>query len=194
MSGDRASTRRARVRAAVTARCWNIFAARPSPPAPRCERSTIVRRIVWRRGAVSVDAAGPKSRADTLRGRAAVVTVSAGVLRHAGDDAAIAFEPSLPADKREALSSIEMGHAVKVVLWFRTAFWEGICDGRYRDASLFRRDGGPFPAYWTQFPVRSTLVAAWAGGPRAVALDRTARAKLIERARNGFAALLKERS
>ncbi len=76
----------------------------------------------------------------TFRARAAVVTLPVGVLRHSGDDAEIVFDPELPAVKRDALGSIEMGHAVKVALWFRTAFWERIRDGRYRDAAILSLD------------------------------------------------------
>ena len=85
-----------------------------------------------------------------------------------------------------------MGHVVKVVLWFRSAFWERVRNGRYRDAAFFRCERQPFVTYWTQLPVRRTLVVAWVGGPKAVALSGIAEAELIERALNGFGALLNE--
>jgi monoamine oxidase len=40
--------------------------------------------------------------------------------------------------------------------------------------------------------VRSELIVAWAGGPKASALNGTSRAELIERALNGFGALFGE--
>jgi monoamine oxidase len=98
----------------------------------------------------------------------------------------------LPPAKREALRSIEMGHVVKVALWFRTAFWERVQNRRYRDAAFFRCEGQPFPTYWTQLPVRSMLVVAWAGGPKAIALNGLAEADLIGRALNSFGGLFKE--
>lgn len=154
--------------------------------------STVVRRISWRRGSVAVDARGAGGDTLTFRARAAVVTLPVGVLRHSGDDAEIVFDPGLPTVKRDALGSIEMGHAVKVALWFRTAFWERIGDGRYRDAGFFRWIGRPFPTYWTQFPVRSELIVAWAGGPKAIALQGDSHAELIARALDGFGALFGE--
>ena len=96
------------------------------------------------------------------------------------------FEPELPPAKLEALERIEMGHVVKVALAFRTAFWEGAGDGRFRDAGFFHCDEWAFPTYWTQLPVRGELIVAWAGGPKAGALRGVAEADLIERAAKGF--------
>ena len=47
-----------------------------------------------------------------------------------------------------------------------------------------------FRRIWTQFPVRTTLVIAWAGGPKAIALHGLPQADVIERALSGFGALL----
>lgn len=149
--------------------------------------STVVRRVSWRRGAVAVDTSccgGPQ----VFHARAAILTLPVGVLRHRGDETAVAFDPPLPSAKTEALSGIEMGHAMKVALWFRTAFWARIRSGRYRGAAFFRCERQPFPVYWTQAPP-SGLVVAWAGGPRATALRALPDADLIERALNGFGAL-----
>jgi monoamine oxidase len=154
--------------------------------------STVVRRIAWRRGAVAVDAVGVSGEARTIRARAAIVTLPVGVLRHRGDETEVAFDPDLPAAKRAALGKLEMGHAVRVVLWFRTAFWERLRDGRYRDGAFFRRTGQPFAAYWTQYPVRSELIAAWAGGPKATALRGLSAAERIECALEGIGALFGE--
>ncbi len=155
--------------------------------------STIVRRIVWRRGSVTVDASG-SSGAQIVRARSAIVTLPAGVLRHAGGDGAVSFDPELPRAKRTALQSIEMGHVARVVLLFRTAFWERIAGGRYRDGGFFSGDRQPFGVYWTQLPVRSELVVAWAGGPRATALQARTPDALVELARDGFGELLGEAS
>jgi monoamine oxidase len=153
--------------------------------------STIVRRISWRRGVVAIDA-NCCGTSRTIHARVAILTLPVGVFRHRGDETGVAFDPQLPAAKIEALRSIEMGHAVRVALWFRTAFWERIRNGRYRDAGFFRCERQPFPTYWTQLPVRNELVVAWVGGPRAIALSRVAEGDLIERALNGFGALFNQ--
>jgi len=155
----------------------------------RIRRSTVVRRISWRRHAVTVDAIGPGGKPETMHARAAIVTLPAGVLRQRRD-AGIVFDPELPEVKRAALRSVEMGHVVKVVLRFRTAFWERLHSGRYRDAAFFRTEGGAFAAYWTQFPVRTELIVAWAGGPKALALGATSDAELTQAALEGFGTLL----
>jgi len=154
--------------------------------------SMTVRRISWRRGSVAVETQSQSGESRTFNARAAIVTLPIGVLRHRGDETEVIFDPGLPALKRDALQSIEMGHVVKVALWFRTAFWERIRDGRYRDAGFFRCDRQPFPTYWTQFPVHDGSIVAWAGGPKATALSGASQADTIDRALNGFGALFRE--
>jgi monoamine oxidase len=154
--------------------------------------STVVRRITWRRGNVTVDMTDTTGTTVSASARAAVVTLPVGVLRHTGDDTAVAFDPPLPPEKRAALEYLVSGDAVKVALWFTSAFWEELRGGRYRNAGFFRRAGLPFTAFWTQVPLRSELVNAWAGGPNATALSRVATAELIERAVDGFGTMLGE--
>jgi len=154
--------------------------------------SAIVRKISWRRGAVAVDSSEADGKSRTIHARAAIVTLPVGVLRHGGDRADVIFEPELPRARHDALANLEMGHAVKVSLWFRTAFWERLRNGRYRDGAFFRGEGQPFATYWTQLPVRSRLMVAWAGGPKAIALSPASDAELLERALNGLAVLFGE--
>ncbi len=150
--------------------------------------SARVRAISWRRGGVAVTTSEAKGE-QTIRAHAAIVTVPLGVLRQRGGAGALAFEPPLPPAKEDALRGIEMGQVVKVVLRFRSRFWERLDNGVYRNAAFFRCDGQPFATYWTHVPIRSELVVAWAGGPKAIALRNKSRVTVIERARDGFAAL-----
>ena len=156
----------------------------------RIHRSTVARRIEWRRGGVAVETIAKANVAQTLRARAAIVTLPVGVLRHAGDETAIAFDPELPPDKRDALRSIEMGPVVKVALGFRTPFWKHVARGRYRDASFFRTYDRPFAGYWTQEPVQNTIVMAWTGGPKAAPLSEVPVNETIEIALREFGELL----
>ncbi len=155
--------------------------------------STVVRRIVWSSNGIAVDVTDGRGAVRTLQARAAILTLPVGVLRHRGDECEILFEPELPHTKREALASIEMGHVVKVALWFRTPFWELLDAGRYRDGAFFYVEGAPIPTYWTQLPVRSELIAAWVGGPGAVALAARSAADLIGDALDRFGELFNER-
>jgi monoamine oxidase len=151
-----------------------------------CARVT---RIAWEPGEVAVETTDARGTVRTFRGRSAIVTLPAGVLR----EGSVRFDPALPASKRAALAKIEMGDVVKVVLVFRTAFWERIAGARFRDATFFRTESLPFHAYWTQVPLRAELVVAWVGGPDATAMSGVSLDDRIERAREGFGALLDAR-
>jgi monoamine oxidase len=152
--------------------------------------STIVRRIAWQKGSASINVTDGAGRAQTIEARAVIITLPVGVLRHEGESAVI-FDPPLQS-KREALASLEMGHVVKAMLWFKTAFWEQVQDERLHDAGFFRCEGGPFAAFWTQVPVRSELIAAWAGGPKATALAGVPQPQIVERALEEFGTMLGE--
>jgi predicted NAD/FAD-dependent oxidoreductase len=128
---------------------------------------------------VARDARGVQIRARSPRGevsfhaRRALVTVPHGVLAaQPGAEGAIAFEPPLPAATNEALARIVNGPVVKVVLSFRTAFWETLNGGAWRDGAFFNGDG-TFPTLWTQLPVRANTLVAWAGGSDAERLANT---------------------
>jgi len=155
--------------------------------------STTVERIAWEPGAVTIDARGESGIACTLRARCAIITVPVGVLRQRGDAVPLSFSPPLPAEKQAALHGLEMGHAVRVALAFRTPFWEQVDGGRYRDAGFFQREAGTFNVFWTQMPLRIRTIVAWAGGPRATALDGTSAQERIDRARDEFVAMFGQR-
>jgi len=167
--------------------------------AARCARAgvdlrlgTAVERIVWEPGAVTIETRTGNGNAATLGARCVIVTVPVGVLRPRGDALGLSFAPALPVEKQAALRGLEMGHAVRVTLAFRTPFWEHVANGRYRDAGFFRCEGGTFNVFWTQVPMRSRTIVAWAGGPRATALAGTAQER-IDRACDEFGAMLGQR-
>ena len=154
--------------------------------------SAMVRRIRWRRGEVVVRASIDGTPGE-FSARAAVVTLPVGVLRAPGH-LGVVFEPALPEQTRAALDRMEMGHVVKVVLRFRSPFWERIADGRYRGASFFRCPYGAFPAYWTRRPLPGASIVAWAGGTYASALGGVSREGLVERALDEFARIFGDSS
>ena len=82
---------------------------------PVCLGSPVT-RIAYDDAGVSVEAAGRR-----YRGATTVVTVSVGVLQ--ADR--IAFEPPLPAWKRDAVERLRMGHMQKVILPFREDVFAG---------------------------------------------------------------------
>ena len=163
----------------------------------RCARTgvdvrleTTVERIAWERGGVTIEARCASGPA-TFRARCAVITLPAGVLRA---ETGPSFFPPLPVEKAAALRGLEMGHAVRVTLAFRTPFWEHVAGGRYREAGFFRCEGAAYNALWTQLPLRSRTIVAWAGGPRARALDAATAEERIDCARDQVGELFGERA
>jgi len=152
---------------------------------------TRVERIAWERGRVTVETRDSDGTRATLVGRCAIVTVPVGVLRE--KSGGISFAPPLPNVKQAALHGIEMGHAVRVALAFRTPFWERVSEGRYRDAAFFRCESGAFNAFWTQAPLGGRSIVAWAGGPRATSLDRLSEDERVALALDSFGDLFSER-
>jgi monoamine oxidase len=155
--------------------------------------STAVEQIAWARGNVTIAVRTANGEASTLRAKCAVVTVPIGVLHQRGDAAPLSFVPPLPAEKLAALGGLEMGHAVRVAMAFRTPFWEQLAGGRYREAAFFRCQGSTFNAFWTQAPLRGRTIVAWAGGPRATAMRGTPVQERIARACDEFGAMFGER-
>jgi monoamine oxidase len=117
-------------------------------------------------GGVAVDATSSTGEAVEVRARAAIVTLPAGVLKAHG----LRFEPELPQRTRAALSRIVMGPVTKLVLRFRSAFWERVREGRFRDGAFFHNADAAFPTFWTMLPLRAPVLVAWAGGPKSDAL------------------------
>jgi monoamine oxidase len=128
-----------------------------------------VRGIRWEAGRVRVRTRGHAGdgRGD-IGARAVIVTVPIGVL-HAerGERGAIAFEPDL-ARHRAAAARLAAGSVTRVSMRFRTAFWESL-PGRggrsLRQLSFLHADDAPMPVWWTTFPLRSSVLVGWAGGP-----------------------------
>ena len=132
----------------------------------RVQLQSIVEAVRWKRGRVEMTGTflGTPFHASASR---AIITLPLGVLKLArGAPHAVHFAPALK-EKRAALRNLGAGSAVKVALQFRSAFWEKLDRGRYRDVAFFHSACADFRTFWTALPVRTPLLTAWAGGPRA---------------------------
>jgi monoamine oxidase len=130
--------------------------------AERTLLETRVDAVRWTRGNIEIDATrfGAPLRINSQR---AIVTLPVGVLQAQP----ALFSPALPERTRNAVDAIAMGPVVKVVLDFRSRFWEEIDAGRYRDAGFFSAPQFPMRTVWTRLPERTTLLTGWAGGDAA---------------------------
>jgi len=162
--------------------------ARLDPSRARVMLRTVVDEVRWERGRVEVAARGPENREMLFEGRAAVVTLPVGVLHAAaGEEGAVRFVPEV-GRVREAARKLGSGGVVKVVLWFDRAFWEeegGVSaadGGNMRDAVFILAPGEEFPTWWTQRPLRTPVLTAWVGGPRAERMRGMGEMEVVRRA------------
>ena len=139
---------------------------------------TVVKAVRWRRDKVEVEGTFV-DRPFHASARTAIVTVPIGVLQVPG---ALQFTPELGEHKRTAIAGILSGPVLKVVMRFRTVFWEELDDGRYHDASFFFSMETPFPTFWTAMPTRSPILNAWTGGPPAARLCELSDSEIIHTA------------
>jgi monoamine oxidase len=152
-------------------------------PAAAIRLATVVREVEWEPGRVVVHA-----NTITPAARAAIITLPLGVLTAPvdGTPGPVAFRPDLGSTVRGALDGIAMGSAVRIVLDFKTPFWEALpLDGGDRppnDLCFFSTEDDVLAVWWTSFPMQGNVLTAWVGGPRAAALARYTRDELVEQA------------
>jgi monoamine oxidase len=140
-----------------------------------------VRTVRWGRHSVAVEGS-TLGKSFSVQGKGAIVTLPLAILQRSEEASdGIRFSPQL-ATKKKALAGLGVSSVVKVVLRFRTAFWERLDNGRYRNAAFFHHSAGAFPTFWSMLPVRSPVLIAWAGGPNALRLAGLSESKVVESA------------
>jgi monoamine oxidase len=139
---------------------------------------TRVQGLNWGGDSVKVGAATPTG-ALLVTARRAIITLPPSLLEApASAPGAVRFEPALEL-KRAALRGVALGPVLKVVMRFRTAFWEQLDEGRYYDAGFLHARHAQFPTLWTALPARVPLLTAWMGGPRVQRFAGADRARVI---------------
>jgi monoamine oxidase len=154
----------------------------------RLQLQTVVQAIQWGPSSVEVDGEflGKPFHA---KARRAIVTLPLGVLQAPADaTGGVRFTPALK-DKHTALAGLASGPVLKVVLRYRSAFWEELEGGKYHDAGFFQAPDLTFPTFWTARPVRAPLLAAWMGGPRAARLGQRPVAQIVREASDSAQAM-----
>ncbi len=140
---------------------------------------TVAREVRWQHGHVTVRLETPTGASlGEISASAALITLPLAVLKRSFDDpespGALRLLPE-PPGKREVLAYLEMGHAMKVVMFFKEIFWDALPSARRsnrplislpRLSFLFAND--PVMAtWWTPHPIIAPMLTGWAAGPRA---------------------------
>ncbi|HVU54759.1 MAG TPA: NAD(P)/FAD-dependent oxidoreductase [Puia sp.] len=108
-----------------------------------------VRSVRWQKGGVELECMD----GEVFTGRRVIITVSLGILQLApGMPSAITFTPEIPA-YRQAAREMGYGSVVKVLMEFKTCFWE--------DGIGFVLSDEAVPTWWMQYPSRIPLLTAW---------------------------------
>lgn len=146
-----------------------------APDRSELRLNTVVRRVQWRAGDVAVE-----TTRETVRARAAVITIPIGVWKAPQDsDGFIVFDPPLR-EKERAVEKLELGHVVKIVFRFREPFWKP-------DANFVHSNDRYVPTWWTYAPVRAPILIGWAGGHAADALLAESNEARVSRALDSMA-------
>lgn len=148
---------------------------------------TVVRNVRWKPGEVTVTA--ERGGKEELFGAPkAVIALPLPHLQGGGlETGSIRFSPAL-ADRRGALSRLEMGHACKMVIRFRECFWEA---NPVLDNLLFLHDfQQPFPTWWSTAPSRAPLLNGWSAGPQAQRFRDATSDQLLDQSLDSLAGAL----
>jgi monoamine oxidase len=133
-------------------------------------------------------------RLQRIRAKKIIITIPLSLLQASIHDSriegAIRFDPPLH-EKKRAVDHLKMGPVMKVLLRFRSRFWEDasssaqVVHQRLSDLSFIHHAPDPdvaFPTWWTQKPIRVPLLTAWAGGPQVLELGDHTEEAIVEEA------------
>lgn len=127
--------------------------------------STVVEKIEWRRGHVTVTARSGTGESVIVGADRAIITLPLGVLKlPEAKREAVRFRPR-PAVLDGALDRLAMGQAVRVTLELGSSLWQD--HPQLSDAGFVHTDSDVFPTWWTTLPGSCRGLTAWAGGPKA---------------------------
>jgi monoamine oxidase len=140
-----------------------------------------INEVHWEKDKVTVSCANGR----TYEGNQIVITVPLGVLTSSpGEKGHINFFPPIP-EKIKQAKKMGFGSVVKVILEFKTAFWQNKI---YADktAQLPRIDflvsEEYFPTWWTYAAEEKPILTGWTGGPRAAALKKSGETEILNKA------------
>jgi monoamine oxidase len=145
--------------------------------------NTFVKEISWKENQVNV-----KTEGSEFHGSKLLLTIPLGVLQ-AG---IISFLPDLP-EKTEAAHKMGFGSVIKILLGFKSRFWENVRD---KDGSNLKHLGflfsdEPVPTWWTQYPNDTAMLTGWLAGPKAKRFQAFDDETLLKEALNSLSGIFK---
>jgi monoamine oxidase len=117
-----------------------------------------VRRVIRNESGVRVISRS----GEDYRARAVIITVPLPMLQNGS----IAVEPE-DTQLRTAATRLEMGRVMRVTFVVKRRFWAK----KAEDIWSVQTPTRPFNVWWTQYPMLSPVITAWAGGPPAAQLS-----------------------
>jgi monoamine oxidase len=131
--------------------------------------NAVADEIRWSRGQVRVTARTREGAPlGIFRATRLLVTLPVGVLKaRPPEPGAVRFMPRLH-EKERAWNRLEMGPLVKVIVRFRSEFWQA--RAATRPFGFFHAPELPIPTWWTLEPHRTRHLVGWVGGPGALRL------------------------
>lgn len=159
------------------------------------QMETVVETVRWERGHVELKVRRG-IREELTSARRVLVTLPLGVLRtRAGQSGAVEFHPTLPEEKLQAMTKLEMGKVIRVSLQFRERFWETIKPqsgrGSLGNMSFLFSDNEWFPTWWTTMPHKLPIITGWAPFRSAERLSGKPRSFVVEQSLYALAELLR---
>lgn len=158
--------------------------------------NSIVKEVRWTRNNVNVIVAG-KNETHTYKARCVVITLPLGILQLEPESpAAVRFIPEIQ-EKSNAIQLLRMGDVLKINLIFREAFWEQLeldsKEGRQSlmDFSFIHGTDEKLPTWWTQLPVRTSMLVGWTGGTSAEQLTEGDDQAILTDALESLSAILR---
>jgi len=169
-------------------RLLELLCAGPSVTDLTFQLNTIVTRIVWREGHVEVESQSVTgTKLEPYTTPRLLITLPLGVLQASPNSTGVVrFVPELP-EKQQALQQLCMGPVVKAVLRFDEPFWEA---NGVESLSFLHAPGEPFPTWWTPWPLYSSVLIGWAGGPAAAAISHQDQTAILDQAMGTLARTL----
>ena len=146
---------------------------------------TVMERVNWRPGHAEVTVRTAQGPA-TFTAPHVLITLPLAVLQAPmGQFGAVEFDPPLPARKIDALTKLEMGKVIRIVLRFRHRFWDTISPSKnltLSDMSFLFSGEDLFPTWWTTMPQKWPIIMGWAPFRSAERLSGQTESFVLQRA------------